>query len=233
MRRLGFSTGTLAKADYRLALSMLQPYRLDAIELSALRESELTPLLADLDNLPLGGYSHVSFHAPSQLCNLTESEACELLRPVAERGWPIVIHPDIISDYNPWKLLGRSLCLENMDKRKPVGRTAAELEQIFAELPEATLCLDVGHAKQIDPSLLEIRKILESHGHRLQQVHLSDVNSDSGHECLNQLAIMSFQSIGHLIPESVPIILEGPVQQEEIAAELERARSVWKVPASA
>lgn len=233
MHYVGFSTGTLAKSGFRRAISMLQPFALKVIELSALREAELLPMLEALDELDLSGYSHVSFHAPSQLSEFTEEELCTLLLRVAERGWYVVVHPDIVNRFEPWRMLGPHLCIENMDKRKPIGRTAAELDLIFTQLPEAKLCLDLGHAKQIDPSLLEVRNILENHNHRLRQIHLSDVNSESGHERLNHLAVMSFQSIAHLIPESVPVILEGPVEETEIAAELELAQSVWKVPASA
>ncbi len=47
MRPIGFSTGALALADYRLALSMVADTSdVQAIELSALRAPELTPLTA-------------------------------------------------------------------------------------------------------------------------------------------------------------------------------------------
>jgi hypothetical protein len=43
--RIGFSTGSLASGDFRRGLEMALRARVEAIELSALREDELDPLL--------------------------------------------------------------------------------------------------------------------------------------------------------------------------------------------
>jgi hypothetical protein len=53
MRIIGFSTGALARGDYRHALEMLSDKPVTAVELSALRQDELRPLVEDLDNLDL------------------------------------------------------------------------------------------------------------------------------------------------------------------------------------
>ena len=45
---------------------MMRAHRLQAVELSALRENELVPLLNDLDSLDLHQFSSVSIHAPSE-----------------------------------------------------------------------------------------------------------------------------------------------------------------------
>lgn len=71
--KIGFSTGSLALGDVQRALDMARSERVKAIELSALRESELDPLLDSLDSLGdrLGRFEYVSFHAPSRLENLS------------------------------------------------------------------------------------------------------------------------------------------------------------------
>lgn len=224
MRPVGFSTGSLSKGDFEQAIQMLRPYRLEAIELSALREDELRPLLNTINQLDLQCYRHVSFHAPSRLAALTEDELVTHLLPIAESGKCIVVHPDIIQDFAMWTSLGPALCIENMDKRKPVGRSADELALIFELLPQARLCLDVGHSRQVDPSMLETWQILKVHGHRLAEIHLSEVNCASEHEPLNRLAIRAFQRIAHLVPDDVPIILESPVSSDRIASEIRHAR---------
>ncbi len=226
MRPYGFSKGSLAHSDFDTALEMMRGIELDALELSALREDELVPLLEALPRLELATYSHVSIHAPSKLDTLSEADLVKQLQSLKGK-FPIIVHPDVIADCDLWSELGGSLLVENMDKRKPVGRTAAELELIFERLPDARLCLDVGHSKQIDPSLLETRRILLEHGTRLAEIHLSEVNSASGHEALNAPAISAFEQIAHLIPEHVPIILETPVTRDAMALELEKARSVF------
>ena len=67
MRTIGFSTGALSRGDYRQALEMLADKDVSAVELSALRQEELRPLVEDLDNLDLSRFRYIAFHAPSSL----------------------------------------------------------------------------------------------------------------------------------------------------------------------
>jgi hypothetical protein len=224
---VGFSTGSLALGNVRLGLQMVAGQPTAAIELSALREEELVPLVQILDSLELHQFNYISFHAPSRLSTMTEEDAVAVLRDVATRGWPIIVHPDVISVCDEWRKLGNRLCLENMDKRKRTGRTAAELGELFEVFEEATLCFDIGHARQIDPTMCEADAILRSSRTRLQQVHLSLVNSASAHEPLNCEAILAFRRVAHWLPPNVPIILETPVKANEIRREIEKV--AWLV----
>jgi hypothetical protein len=225
MRLVGFSTGSLALGNFRLGLKMVEGKPTAAVELSALRDSELVSLIKALDYLDLRQFAYVSFHAPSSFLTLEEAAVVSLLRPVAERGWPIIVHPDAIRNFDLWVGFGKLTCIENMDKRKRKGRTAAELGIIFSRVPGASLCFDVGHARQIDPSMCEAEQILREHGHRLKQLHVSDVTSESSHERLSLEAILAFQRIARLIPEHIPVILETPVSTHAMVEELLRARN--------
>jgi len=53
MQPLGYSTGAPALSDFRKALEMLKDQPVNAIELSAIREHELVPLLRSIDYLNL------------------------------------------------------------------------------------------------------------------------------------------------------------------------------------
>ena len=66
MRHVGFSTGAVAGGDFSSALTLLasQP-GIDSIELSALRLTEVEPLLRAIPSMDLNRYSYISFHAPS------------------------------------------------------------------------------------------------------------------------------------------------------------------------
>ena len=66
MRRIGFSTGALARGDFRSALAILHRYRVDVVELSALRIGELAPLAHAISDLDLSAFTFVSIHAPSR-----------------------------------------------------------------------------------------------------------------------------------------------------------------------
>jgi endonuclease IV len=218
----GFSTGSLALGDFRLGIQIVAGEATAAIELSALREQELQPLLDSLDSLNLVGFSYIALHAPSRLNTLTEECLSSKLQAVLDRRWPIVMHPDVISDFALWRHFGELLCIENMDKRKTVGRTASELATYFENLPEARLCFDIGHARQIDPTMLEAETILQQFENRIQQVHLSLVNSSSTHEPLNFESIIAYQRVAHLIPKDVPVILETPVTRQQLRSEIEK-----------
>jgi hypothetical protein len=223
---VGFSTGSLAFQDFRMGLQMVQGEPTAAIELSALREVELQPLVEALDSLDLDQFSYVSFHAPSKLAMLSERSLIEILGPVINREWPIIVHPDIITDFEAWRALGESLCIENMDKRKSVGRTTSELRPFFDELTEAGLCFDIGHARQVDPTMCEAENMLEAFQGRIRQIHLSLVNSNSVHEPLNYESIIAYQRVAHLIRRDVPVILETPVSGDRLRAEIRKAESL-------
>lgn len=235
MAPLGFSTGTLAYGEFRLGLRMLHGKPAAAVELSALRDTELAALVAALDALKpeLSQFAYVSVHAPSRYETLAESEVLDLLAAVFERGWPVVVHPDVIQDWDAWNGLGSLVCIENMDKRKPIGRTERELSLIFERLPVASWCLDLGHARQVDPTMTEAAAMLRAHGTRLRQLHVSDVNSASRHEPLNMLTEAAFSRIARLIPSDTPIILETPVCEAWIARQMALAQRILRPESTA
>ena len=78
-----------------------------------------------------------------------------------------------------------------------------------------------------DPTMCEADTILKRFGNRLQQIHLSLVNSRSVHEPLNHESILAFRRVAHLLPESTPIILETPVGCDGIEREIEKV--AWLV----
>jgi hypothetical protein len=223
MRRIGFSTGALARGDFRRGLEILRGKRASAVELSALRDHELAPLVGSLDSLDLSSYKYVSFHAPSKFEARREKDVIGLLHKVAKRGWPIVLHPDTIHDFSGWRSFGDLLLIENMDKRYVSGRTARELVDVFEKLPSAGLCFDSGHCRQVDPTMNESYLILRDFAKKLKQLHVSEVNSQSTHDPLSSASIRSLQRISYLIPEDVPIILESTVQESEVQAEIMNA----------
>lgn len=229
MMRIGFSTGALALGDFRLALRMLQHTQCDAIELSALRQAELAPLIEAADSLDLHQFASISFHAPSKIDTVFEREAVELLDRVAAKEWTIVVHPDAITDHSLWKHFGELLAIENMDKRKPVGRYASELVPIFERLPNAGFCFDLGHARQIDPSMAEAGSILRELRARLKLLHISEVNSESKHDPLSLSAVLAFKKVTHLVPDNLPVIVESRVTEDQVTAEIEAVLDLFQV----
>jgi hypothetical protein len=222
MRHIGFSTGAVAGGDFSSALALLvnQP-GIDSIELSALRLHEVEPLLRAIPNMDLNRYSYISFHAPSSFPAEEEAPLVAALTQFVPKEWPIVLHPDTIHEAGLWSALGNRVAIENMDRRKSTGRTAGELRSVFSLLPDARFCFDIGHARQCDTSMAESYRILEAYGSRLTQLHVSEVNSASQHDPISYATKLGFQSIAHLIPAHVPLIIESRISQNEISKEIE------------
>ena len=228
MHTIGFSTGALALADFRAAIGMLRRAQVPAVELSALRSHELASLLQAIRDEDLAqGFDYVSLHAPSSFEGIDEAQAAKSILEGIPEHWPVVLHPDASSDLNLWKPFGDRLLIENMDRRKPCARTLKEMRDLFERLPDASFCFDIGHARQVDRTMLEAAWILTEFGSKVRQVHVSEVNTASRHERLSDAVIFSFREVAHLIPKDAVLILETPTPEDEISREIRRATEIF------
>jgi cytosine/adenosine deaminase-related metal-dependent hydrolase len=112
-----------------------------------------------------------------------------------------------------------------MDSRKSVGRTADELEVFFDALPEARLCFDIAHARQVDPTMTEAVHILDAFGDRLAQIHLSEINSRGKHFGMSYAAKLAYEPFADIL-SSAPVILESVVANDEIVREISEAEKL-------
>ncbi len=231
MRPIGFSTGALARANFRLGLEMIGAAGIKVVELSALREAEVRPLLEALDEIRAMDFEYVSVHAPSSYQKGNEEALIEALRRGVPEEWNVILHPDAVDRLERWAALGKRLLIENMDKRKTTGRFVRELEEVFEVLPAARFCFDVAHARQVDTTMWEASRLLEAFGDRLAQVHISELSSSSRHHRLSIPAVWRIQRVAGLIPEDVPIIIEAPVGADEMANEVSRCREALQTEA--
>lgn len=215
---IGFSTGAISKGDFRTALDLLRPLKLAAVELSALRRSELPTLLAALPDLDLSAFSYISVHAPSRLDPSEEApvieELSQILHVCPRIRW-IIVHSDVIANPQRWQTLQARLAIENMDTRKSIGRTPEELRPLFDQLPQAKLCLDLAHAEKVDSTMFVARAMIRQFGDRIVQIHLSEITTGSEHRCLSIQGVEAAQRVAKLIPTDVPVILETPANSSE------------------
>lgn len=223
MRLIGFSTGALAFSDFRKAIDTLNNTSVNAIELSALRRHELDPLAVAIADLDLTQFKYISVHAPSKYAADDEQNVVSLLDKFAKNDWPIVLHPDAVHNYKLWEHFGDLLLIENMDIRKLIGRTCNELDKVFEVLPNARLCFDIAHARQIDSSMSEAKMILNRYGSKTTQIHISDVDSNCRHNSISERSILDYQKISHLIPSDAAIIIETIMESVDLFSELKSA----------
>ena len=111
MRPIGFSTGALARGDFRRALAQLRLHQIDVVELSALRLEELEPLIDALPSLDLGRFTFVSIHAPSRFDRDSERRVVEMIMSGEASRYPVVVHPDVVFTPSVWRPLGSRLLL--------------------------------------------------------------------------------------------------------------------------
>ena len=229
MRTFGFSTGALARSDVGKALHMAAQHDTDAVEYSALRIGELETMVNYLVKHGTGHFHYVAFHAPSRFTALEERKVVTLLRKLVEkRALHIVVHPDAIHDHKLWQSFGDKLCVENMDHRKPIGRTADELDVVFEKLPKARLCFDIGHAHEIDRSMSVGYEILRRYRNRIAHVHASEVSDDCEHRAFSASSHAAFLKVADMIPQTVPVILETDVPENRVGGQLKEARCIFQ-----
>jgi hypothetical protein len=208
---LGASTGFLVehRGDWpalAAAAAALSPF---TAELAALSEDELPGLLAYLATDPSLPFHYLSVHAPSKALRMAEAKLVDALARLPAHVDAIVVHPDVIDDVAQYRRLGPRLVLENMDTRKAGGRTAAELAPYFDALPEAGLCLDVAHARDVDPSMAGAAELLDRFAGRLRHLHVSSLDGDGHHVPLRATDESAFGPVLTRCRD-VPWILEAP-----------------------
>ncbi|MGC9969897.1 MAG: hypothetical protein ABSE56_04840 [Bryobacteraceae bacterium] len=59
-------------------------------------------------------------------------------------------------------------------------------------------------------------------GAGLRQVHVSDANTRSKHDPLSYDSTLAFREVARLIPEHIPLILETPISEPQIDAEIDQ-----------
>ena len=209
---LGASTGYMedSRADWAAMVASAVEVSTFAVELAALSEDELPGLEAYLAAAPELPFDYLSVHAPVKHLRMPEAELVARLAHLAPVVDAIVVHPDAMDDPLAYRPLGSCLVLENMDARKPTGRTVAELEPFFAALPEAGLCLDVAHVLTIDATLAEGERLLDAFAGRLRHLHVSSIDEDCRHTPLTVEQETRFGGLLRRSPD-VPWILEAPL----------------------
>jgi hypothetical protein len=206
---MGMSTGVEGRGDdwpalVRAACSVST----HAVEFAAHDAGELEGLVAYLAGRPRLPFRHVSVHTPVKGALASDAERVAALAALPVDVRTLIAHPDLVQDPEPWRALGRRAVFENMDGRKASGRTADELEDLFAALPDAGFCLDIAHAHTIDPTLAVAADLLDCFRGRLREVHLSSIRGGA-HTTLTPEDEHLF---GPLLARcrDVPWILEAP-----------------------
>lgn len=207
----GVSTGFMwdQRGDWKEQVSLASRFSSSAVELSALSEDEVEPLLSFLENGASLPFRFQSVHGPAKNRVLEEPELVDLLRAFDGLCDGVVMHPDTMLDVPAYRLLGRTLIVENLDARKGSGGTVEDLTTIFDALPEARFCFDVAHAWSLDPAMDLAEDLLDAFAPRLSHVHISSLDENLHHVSLTPTDEALFTPVLKRC-QDVPWILEAP-----------------------
>jgi len=166
--------------DWSSALARARQEGWRVVELTAILIERLESLVAILSSEPsaLDGFERVSVHAPAREYAADPEKVVEVLRPIP---YDVVLHPDVYREQGWVRGLASRAVFENMDSTKEFGRSTDELSDVFRRYPEAGFCLDVAHVWTNDPTLALGHELLERHGARLRQLHVSGIEPDGTH----------------------------------------------------
>lgn len=208
---VGPSTGYMvgARGDWPRLVEAAERCSLDVVELSAMSARELPGLLAFLAEAGRLPFGHISVHGPSKGWDGTPAHLAAALGTIPAQVEGIVLHPETLGDPTAFAALGGRLRLENMDTRKPDGRSAEELDGYFSALPAARFCFDVAHAQLNDPSMRLAHELLDAFADRLAEVHVSSIEPDGEHVPLRPADAEAFLPVLERCA-GVPWVLEAP-----------------------
>lgn len=205
-RFIGFSSGVLLPKDIYSIVKELSTVS-SAIELSTIRYKEFANTLDAIPKLDLDTFKYISLHAPT---NIKEEDERWAVAQLVQRtsNFPIVMHPDSIFNFEIWRALGDRLLIENMQLKKDPWNTLEGMEKAFEQLPEAGMCLDIGHALQEGQSERCCLDFLYKYGNRIKEIHFSYVDKTGAHHRINKEFFGKCKGIIGLVGKNIPIILE-------------------------
>jgi sugar phosphate isomerase/epimerase len=120
----------------------------------------------------------------------------------------VIVHPDG-GELERLTKFGPKIALENLDLNHHRYQRAGDFEPLFSKLPEARMCLDLGHLWAFPTEALPF---IEQFGDRIAQIHLSETCRKSG----IHLETVSPEFIGWALPllerlAPARIVIEPPM----------------------
>lgn len=166
---------------------------------------ELRQIISSVD---LTLFDRVSIHAPCHK-RYDRNEATDtLLRHVHEvvelsGAVCVVLHPDVVDDWDIIVESGIPFAIENMDCRKDFGQTVEDMVWLH-ERTDLPVVIDLNHCKSNDATMRLAEDMVETFRGNIAQFHLSGYTEY--HEPLHvteQLDIIRY------VDTSIPIIVES------------------------
>lgn len=220
---LGFSTEILNKTHGRVSIEIFELFKsfgCNAIEIAINNDEALEKLIKEIVPKDLGGFSHVSMHAPP----IYDISTVDLIKKAHDifHFKTIVVHPDEIENWEMLKRFPLPFAIENMDWRKEIGKYAESMQDIFGK-HDMPMVLDLNHCFTNDPSMRLAEEMREKLAERIREIHVSGFEQE--HEPLFKTGQKEILSA--VYDKSLPIIIESVCETvEDARKEFEYVRSL-------
>ena len=180
MHMIGFSNGTLYRVeDVASAATLGKFYSVapDCVEIFAHSDPGrmgLSLAAAGVANK----FARRSVHAPTHVRYGRTAESKALLKMVASLYAAIgaelvVIHPDVVDDWEVFNDFPMQIGVENMDSRKSSFRDVESMRSLFDQHENFKMVLDLNHCFTNDPTMKLAERFIETLGDKVGQIHLS------------------------------------------------------------
>jgi hypothetical protein len=164
-----------------------------------------------IQSLSLEAFERVSIHAPCHKRYDRNDATEQLLAQVASlvdvtAAEYVVLHPDVIDDWDMVIESGIPFAVENMDCKKEFGRTVDDMVWIH-ERTGFPVVIDLNHCKSNDATMDLADDFLEAFRGNIVEFHLS------GYKMYHEPLYMTKQTdIIERIDTSIPIIVESSME---------------------
>lgn len=126
-------------------------------------------------------FRYRSIHAPGNITQSEHRDKLQALFTLAPYIHTVVVHAD--DDHNTLELLterfGPRLAIENLAPDGEDGRSLEEMNRVLAEYPQASLVVDIAHARRVDPSGALTAALASNFPGRVRHLHCSALQPSS------------------------------------------------------
>jgi len=213
---IGFSTGCLYKnwnPVSKEAIEIIRSTGCDGIELCA-GKVERIDRFDSISEEDLKGFEYISLHLPDDIHYLNNSKTEKLLKKIFEIhkriGFDcVVVHPDLVDDWEIFEKFDLPLCVENLDILKKTGKSIKDMES-FLSGRKFGMVLDLTHSYTSDSSMKLAENLYDNFADRIYEIHLSGYFVQDGDgQTHSSLFITKQEEILMSVPLNKPVIIES------------------------
>lgn len=179
MKRIGFGNGSLWKiADKysKSTINILKDCGNDVLEtcINSLSEvDKIERIVPDVKD-----FLYKSIHLPTDVVYKNDQRTRQLLDTVVDyykkiTANLILVHPDLVEDWEIFDKYKLNWAVENMDKEKQKYKTAEDLAEFFKLKPDWKLVLDFNHCYTNDKTMVLADDIISQFKDKITEIHLS------------------------------------------------------------